>query len=101
MKTDLKREKQELRKQIKKKISELSIAYCKSADEKIMRLQAWMTWKKVLMALWSQKVTAKRYHRRRLIWHLYHVSHAIKKVTDSDTVGDFMTDILVRQMRGE
>ena len=53
------------------------------------------------MALWSQKVTAKRYHRRRLIWHLYHVSHAIKKVTDSDTVGGFMTDILVRQMRGE
>ena len=37
MKTDLKREKQELRKQIKKKISELSIAYCKSADEKISK----------------------------------------------------------------
>lgn len=37
MKTDLKREKQELRKQIKKKISELSIAYCKSADEKIRK----------------------------------------------------------------
>ena len=37
MKTDLKREKQELRKQIKKKISELSIAYFKSADEKIRK----------------------------------------------------------------
>ena len=37
MKTDLKREKQKLRKQIKKKISELSIAYCKSADEKIRK----------------------------------------------------------------
>ena len=37
MKTDLKREKQELRKQIKKKISELSIAYCKSVDEKISK----------------------------------------------------------------
>ena len=37
MKTDLKREKQELRKQIKKKILELSIAYCKSADEKISK----------------------------------------------------------------
>ena len=37
MNIDLTKEKKELRKHIKQKISELSIAYCKSADEKIRK----------------------------------------------------------------
>lgn len=37
MNVDMTKEKKELRKQIKKKISELSMVYCKSADEKIRK----------------------------------------------------------------